>query len=130
MQLDSKNQLTQANNMINNNRSIRQLLIWLIRGTKGGNTRARIIKTLKINPQNSNQLATTLQVNYKTIRHHLAILEKNRLINSTGDHYSTAHFLSELMEENYGLFEEITSAMKNIEGTQFKVIQKCQDIPA
>jgi hypothetical protein len=34
------------------------------------------------------------------------------------------------MEENYGLFEEITSAMKNPEETQFKFIQKCQDIHA
>ena len=110
--------------MINNNRTMKQLLIWLIRGTKGGNTRARIIKNLKTNPQNSNQLATSLQVNYKTIRHHLAILEKNKLINSTGEHYSTAHFLSELMEENYGLFEEITSDVKNTEETPLKVLQK------
>ena len=94
--------------MINNNLPVRQLLIWLIKGTKGGKTRAQIIKTLKANPQNSNQLATHLKVNYKTVRHHLAILEKNRLITSAGDHYSTAYFLSEQMEENYGLFEAIT----------------------
>ena len=116
--------------MINNNRPIRQLLIWLIRGTKGGKTRAQIIKTLKTNPQNSNQLATHLQVNYKTIRHHLAILEKNRLITSAGDHYSTAHFLSELMEENYGLFEEITGKMEEIPKRQIRVIQKIQNIHA
>ncbi len=62
--------------MINNNRPIRQLIGWLIIGTKGGKTRAQIIKSLKKNPQNSNQLATLLKVNYKTIRHHLTILEK------------------------------------------------------
>jgi predicted transcriptional regulator len=99
--------------MINNNRPIRQLIGWLIIGTKGGKTRAQIIKSLKKNPQNSNQLATLLKVNYKTIRHHLTILEKNKLIISAGDHYSTAYFLSELMEENYGLFEEITNKTKD-----------------
>ncbi|MGA3289798.1 MAG: winged helix-turn-helix domain-containing protein [Candidatus Bathyarchaeia archaeon] len=99
--------------MINNNRSIKQLLGWLITGTKGGKTRAQIIKILKKTPQNSNQLATLLKVNYKTIRHHVAILEKNKLIISAGDHYSTAYFLSELMEENYVLFEEITSKTKD-----------------
>ena len=97
--------------MINNNRPIRQLLGWLITGTKGGKTRAQIIKTLKKSPQNSNQLATLLKVNYKTIRHHITVLEKNKLVVSAGDHYSTAHFLSELMEENYVLFEEITRKM-------------------
>ena len=101
--------------MINNNRSIRQILGWLITGTKGGKTRAQIIKTLKNTPQNSNQLATHLKVNYKTIRHHITILEKNKLIISAGDHYSTAYFLSELMEENYGLFEEITCKMNDTE---------------
>src|SRR5208337_822028 len=99
--------------MINNNRPIRQLLGWLIIGTKGGKTRAQIIKTLKESPQNSNQLAALLKVNYKTIRHHISILEKNKLIISTGNHYSITYFPSELMEENYVLFEEITSKMKD-----------------
>ena len=110
--------------MINNNRPIRQLIGWLITGTKGGKTRAQIIKTLKKTPQNSNQLATLLKVNYKTIRHHLTILEKNKLIISAGDHYSTAYFLSELMEENYGLFEEITSKTKDTKKRPIRVTQK------
>jgi predicted transcriptional regulator len=110
--------------MINNNRPIRQLLGWLITGTKGGKTRAHIIKTLKKSPQNSNQLATVLKVNYKTIRHHLTVLEKNKLIISAGDHYSTAYFLSELMEENYGLFEEITSKMNDTTKRTIRIAQK------
>ena len=92
------------------NQPIKQLLGWLIVGSKGGKTRAKIIKSLKTTPQNSNQLATHLNVNYKTIRHHITILEKNRIVISAGDHhYSTAYFLSELMEENYGQFEEMAS---------------------
>jgi predicted transcriptional regulator len=110
--------------MINNNLSIRQLLGWLITGTKGGKTRAQIIKTLKKSPHNSNQLATLLKVNYKTIRHHIMILEKNKLIISAGDHYSTAYFLSEPMEENYLLFEEITSKMNDTGKRAIKVVQK------
>jgi predicted transcriptional regulator len=99
-------------------------LTWLITGTKGGKTRAKIIKTLKMNPQNSNQLATHLKVNYKTIRHHLTILEKNKLVTSAGNHYSTAHFLSELMEENYELFEEITSKMNDMQKRPIPATQK------
>ena len=95
--------------MISNQQPIKQLLGWLITGTKGGKTRAQIIKSVKSNPQNANQLATRLKVDYKTVRHHLAILEKNKLIIPVGEHYSTVYFLSPPMEENYAVFEEMTS---------------------
>jgi predicted transcriptional regulator len=95
--------------MITNQQSINQLLRWLIIKTKGGKNRAQIIKILKENPQNTNQIATFLKLDYKTISHHLAVLEKNKLIISIGDQYSIAYCLSEQMEENYPLFEEITS---------------------
>jgi DNA-binding transcriptional ArsR family regulator len=98
--------------MINRNQTIKQLLAWLIIGTRGGKTRAKIIRTIKNTPQNANQLSTRLNVDYKTIRHHLSILEKNKLIISVGDTYSTAYALSEPMEENYQLFEEITNKRK------------------
>ena len=110
--------------MIKNDRSIRQLLTWLITITKGGKMRAQIIEIVKENPQNANQLATQLKVDYKTIRHHLMILEKNKLIISAGDHYSTAYFLSELMEENYELFKEMTSKMNYVKERVINVTQK------
>jgi len=83
------------------------LLGWLIAGTRGGLTRAKIIITLKETPQNANQLATSLKLDYRTIRHHLEVLEKNKLIVSAGEGYGTTYFLSPVMEENYALFEEI-----------------------
>jgi len=90
-----------------NARSLKYLLGWLIAGTRGGPTRAKIIKTLKETPQNANQLATALKMDYKTMRHHLEILEKNKLIISVGDRYGATYFLSQTMEDNYVLFEEI-----------------------
>lgn len=88
-------------------RPLKYLLGWLIAGTRGGVTRAQIIEALKETPQNANQLASLLQMDYRTIRHHLKVLEKNRLITSAGDRYGTTYFLSSEMEENYALFEEI-----------------------
>ena len=88
-------------------RPLKYLLGWLIAGTRGGVTRAKIIETLRENPQNANQLANTLKMDYRTIRHHLKILKKNRIITSAGNGYGTTYFLSPEMEENYGLFEEI-----------------------
>jgi len=46
-------------------------------------------------------------MDYRTIRHHLKVLEKNRIITSAGDRYGLTYFLSPEMEENYALFEEI-----------------------
>jgi DNA-binding transcriptional ArsR family regulator len=88
-------------------RPLRYLLGWLIAGTRGGVNRAKIIETLKETPQNANQLAKLLGMDYRTIRHHLNVLEKNKIITSAGDGYGTTYFLSPVMEENYVLFEEI-----------------------
>jgi len=87
------------------------LLGWLIAGTRGGVTRAKILETLRENPQNANQLANSLEMDYRTIRHHLKILQKNRIITSAGNGYGTTYFLSPEMEENYGLFEEIMNKL-------------------
>jgi DNA-binding transcriptional ArsR family regulator len=97
--------------LASNARSLRYLLGWLIAGTRGGATRARIIETLRETPQNANQLATQLGMDYRTIRHHLKVLEKNRLITTAGEGYGTTYFLSPAMEEHYEVFEEIVNRM-------------------
>jgi len=94
-----------------NTRSLKYLLGWLFAGTRGGPTRARIVETIKETPQNANQLATLLKLDYKTVRHHLTVLEKNRIISSVGDKYGATYFLSQVMEENYILFEEIQNKL-------------------
>jgi hypothetical protein len=73
-------------------RPLRYLLGWLIAGTRGGVTRAKMIAILKETPQNANQLANLLEMDYRTIRHHIE---------------GKTYFLSPVMEENYALFEEI-----------------------
>jgi DNA-binding transcriptional ArsR family regulator len=88
-------------------RPLKYLLGWLIAGTRGGMSRAQIIKALHETPQNANQLANLLKMDYKTIRHHLGVLEKNRIVTSVGDKYGATYFLSQTMEDNYALFEEI-----------------------
>jgi DNA-binding transcriptional ArsR family regulator len=92
-------------------RPLKYLLGWLIAGTRGGVTRAKILEVLRENPQNANQLAKSIEMDYRTIRHHLKILQKNRLITSVGEGYGTTYFLSTELEENYGLFEEILNKL-------------------
>lgn len=88
-------------------RPLKYLLGWLIAGTRGGLTRAQIIKSIHDTPQNANQMANALKMDYKTVRYHLEVLEKNRIVTSVGDKYGATYFLSQTMEENYGMFEEI-----------------------
>jgi DNA-binding transcriptional ArsR family regulator len=87
-------------------------LWWLITGSKGGENRARIILELKSRPYNANKLAEKLSLDYKTIRHHIDVLEENTIIKSTGEKYGALYFLSDEMEENYDTFMEIWEEFK------------------
>ena len=94
-----------------NTRPLKYLLGWLIAGPRGGPTRARIITTLKENPQNANQLATLLGMDYRTIRHHLNVLQKNKIITVVGQGYGMVYFLSQTLEDNYDVFEVIVKGL-------------------
>ena len=93
--------------MSSRNRSFKQLLLWLIAGSRGGGNRGKIIQAIKREPLNANQLSALLGVDYRTIRHHLNVLEKNHMIVEVGEHYGKVFFLSQELEQNYGDFEEI-----------------------
>ena len=84
-----------------------KLLWWLITGKRGGINRARIIKKLHDRPYNANQLSKELNLDYKTIRHHIKILEENNVVRSSGDDYSKLYFLTDDMEKNFDIFIEI-----------------------
>ena len=86
---------------------MRKLLWHLIAGTKGGLNRARIIKYLEERPYNAHQLSELLNLDYKTVRYHLKILEKNRLVISSGDKYATMYFLSNQMKDDLDEFNKI-----------------------
>ena len=93
--------------MASHARNFRHLLQWLIAGSRGGVNRGRIIQVLRDEPLNANQLGNRLEVDYRTVRHHLDVLEKNGVITSMGERYGKMYFLSRELEENWGDFEEI-----------------------
>jgi len=88
---------------------MKKILWWLIAGTKGGINRARIMHE---RPYNAHKLAEKLELDYKTVRHHIKVLEDNNVITATGEKYGTMYFLSSQMEENYELFQQIWSEIK------------------
>lgn len=92
--------------------ALRQLLWFLLAGTRGGLNRARIIEALRARPRNANQLGNDLGLDYRTIRHHLQLLERNGLLKRpAGPAYAAPYFLSEYLEANYPVFEEIRRKM-------------------
>jgi PAS domain S-box-containing protein len=78
----------------------RKLLCYLIQGTRGGKTRALILKYLIDRSYNANQLAKALNMDYKTIRHHLDVLVKHGIITRDNDGYTDLYFLSKDIELN------------------------------
>jgi len=82
----------------------------LFAGTRGGPSRAEIIRTLQDRPCNANQLAQILKVDYKTVQHHVRILEDNELIvRSDKGTYGAVLFLTPKMEEALPILQEIWS---------------------
>lgn len=77
-----------------------KLLCYLIKGTRGGKTRALILKHLSDKSYNANQLATALNMDYKTIRHHLNVLIKNGIIAKSNDGYSDLYFIPDNIDVN------------------------------
>ena len=94
---------------------MRKVLWWLIGGSRGGRNRFRILRTLEREPMNANQLATELDLDYKTVRHHLDLLVENDVIESVGDGYGDVYFLTDRMEQNVDVLEEI-AATADIDG--------------
>ncbi|HEY9245430.1 MAG TPA: PAS domain S-box protein [Candidatus Methanoperedens sp.] len=71
----------------------KKLLYYLIEGTRGGKTRASILRLLAEKSYNANQLAKALDMDYKTIRHHLKVLEKKGIITKGRNEYSGLYFM-------------------------------------
>ena len=87
--------------------AVKRLLWWLLAGSIGGMNRGRILEELFKRPHNANDLAKVLNLDYKTIRHHLKVMEKNQLIIHSGSGYGQVYFPSDLLENNLELFNEI-----------------------
>jgi len=94
----------------NQEKYLRRLLWYLLGGTRGGPNRAEIIKILQNRPCNANQLAETLRVDYKTVQHHVRILEENGLVYLVNKgSYGAVLFLTAKMEEALPILDEIWS---------------------
>ncbi|MGI0063626.1 MAG: ArsR/SmtB family transcription factor [Nitrosopumilaceae archaeon] len=74
--------------------------------------RLRLVSAIKKNPLNANQLAKELGLDYKAIQHHIRVLEKNNIITKVGEKYGVIYFISNFLEVNIELFNEIAGKLE------------------
>jgi len=91
---------------LNKSNKQRKLLCYLIEGTRGGKTRALILRRLIERSYNAHQLSKALNMDYKTIRHHLGVLVKNGIITGDTDVGTTLYFISKNMQLNLNEFNQ------------------------
>jgi DNA-binding transcriptional ArsR family regulator len=91
---------------------VEQLLWYLLAGTRGGYNRIRIIEALRNRPFNANQLSEMLELDYRTMRHHLDVLTKNFVLaKPSGDSYGSMYFLSGSMKTHMEVFDRVKATV-------------------
>ena len=77
-------------------------------GSKGGINRVRIVNLINEKPCNAHKISEELKLNYKTVKHHLKLLEETNIITCTkGVRYGALFFISDEMKSNYKIFQKI-----------------------
>jgi predicted transcriptional regulator len=69
-------------------------------GMSGRYTRLRIICAITEDPMNTMEISKKLELDYKTIKHNIEVLEKNNLIIRKGEGYGDVFFPSDLTSAN------------------------------
>ena len=85
-----------------------EAVLWhVLTGTRGGENRVRILQALDERPRNANRLAEDLDLDYKTVRHHLDVLMDNGVVRNSGDDYGAVYLPSDRARANWETIEEI-----------------------
>lgn len=83
------------------------VLWYVLASSRGGPTRVRILRALEERPRNANQLATELNFDYTTIRHHLDVLMDNNIVTRTDNEYAAVYLFTDQVKSNWETVEAI-----------------------
>ena len=87
-----------------------KILVWMvILGSKAPKNRIKIISLLRKKPFNTNQISTSLHLDYKVIERHLVTMVEKNLLKKMGQKYGAVYFLSSTLTENLELFDKLIS---------------------
>lgn len=89
------------------------VLWYVLTGTRGGKNRVRILQAIDEQPLNANQLAEELDLDYTTIRHHLAVLVDNGVVQQGGEGYGAVYLPTDRARDHWDLVERIIDQVKS-----------------
>jgi predicted transcriptional regulator len=82
--------------------SFKRMMVYIFVGTLGGQNRARIVEMLRNDPSNLNKISEKLNLDYKTVQHHIRMLEENDvLVASSKGAYGAVYFLTPYFEKHF-----------------------------
>lgn len=84
----------------------KRIAYWLLVSSRGGLNRIRILLLLKKQPGNIKQIANAMHLDYKTVQHHIRVMLKHQLVETTGEGYGKIYFVSQDMEEMWNEFKK------------------------
>jgi predicted transcriptional regulator len=88
---------------------MRSVLWYVFIGSRGGDTRMRIVDSIMRKTKNANELTAELKLDYSTIRHSLRVLEKNRIVFMASQGYAARYQLTpefESMAAEYAILQQ------------------------
>jgi DNA-binding transcriptional ArsR family regulator len=106
---DLSGSLVEQSRLSSNNADgeFRRLLWFLLGGSRGGENRAKILSAIKSRPCNLNQLAKLIDVDYRSVQHHMSVLQKNNLVLSAGQKYGMVYSTHPYLDYHFHVFEQI-----------------------
>jgi DNA-binding transcriptional ArsR family regulator len=91
-----------------------EAVLWqVLAGTRGGPNRVRILEALDEQPRNRNQLAEELDLNYKTVEHHLDVLKDNDIVESTDADYGSVYLITDRARNHWDAATEIMDQVRS-----------------
>ena len=90
-----------------------EAVLWhVLTGTRGGENRVRILQALDERPRNANQIAESLDLDYKTVRHHLDVLCENDVLENSGDDYGAVYLPTDQARHHWDTIERIINEVE------------------
>lgn len=88
--------------------SFKRIMVYVFIASRGGRNRARIADLLRSDPSNLNKISEKLSLDYKTVQHHVKVLEENGVIvPSERGSYGAVYFLTPYFEKYFDLIKEM-----------------------
>jgi DNA-binding transcriptional ArsR family regulator len=91
----------------NGDEEFRRLLWFLLGGSRGGENRVRILNALRARPNNLNQLSRLLEIDYRSVQHHMRVLLKNSLVVGSGERYGVVYSIHPWLDYHLATFEQV-----------------------